>query len=221
MKLHAVLIAAGLFAASLVGRADAAIVFNEVGGDAGNTIATAMDTGATLTQTSGPLQINGALSLEQAAGPDYVDIYKFFFVPTASVDIFTGIAFDPSLIADPVLYLFDSAGKGVAMDDESGGSGQAFMSLYLASGAYYVAIAFAGVEPLDAFSNPIFDTFGNQLVLSSDPLDSWLEEPLAVDPATQGAYRITAQVPVPGTLALALAGLFALRSTRGRYCRAA
>ena len=223
MKLYAVLLAAGLFAASLLGRADAAIVFTEVG-DAGNMIGTAADTGATLTNTSGSLQINGAISLEPSAGPDYVDMYKFMFAPATGTDkftVFTGSAFDPWLIADPVLYLFDWEGKGIAMDDESGGSGQARMSLFLATGTYYIAIAFAGVEPLDGDGNPIFDTFGNQSVLSLLALDSWLEEPFANEPGIVGAYGITAQVPVPGTLALALAGIFAAWSTRGRQRRVA
>jgi hypothetical protein len=109
-----------------------------------------------------------------------------------------------------VLYLFDAMGVGIAMDDESGGAGQAFLQTAdLLPGTYFLAIAFAGVEPLDGNGGSIFDAFGSLAVLSTDPLASWLEAPFALDPSTVGAYSIEFSVPIPGTLALALAGLLA------------
>lgn len=208
MSLHRYFLAAVLLAMCLFRPAHAAAVYTEVG-DAGDAIATAQAAGS----AGNGLTINGSLSLEPALGPDYVDIFSFFYGGGFPLQISTGSSFDPSKIADPVLYLFDSSGVGIAMDDESGGFGQATLLTSLAAGTYYLAIAFAGVEPLDGLGNSIFDVFGSLAVLSTEPLASWLEAPFANDPSTVGAYSISiAAIPLPGTLlllfgALAAAGL--------------
>lgn len=210
MKTLRSLALAALMAAAPIA-ALAAPIYVEAG-DAGNSTATAADTGASL----GALEIQGQISLEPNAGPDFVDLFKFTVSKTANFRARTGTGFDPALIADPVIYLFDADGKGVAMDDESGGNGQAAMLQWLSAGTYYLAIAYAGVEPLDANGGSIFDAFGSLAVLSTDPLDSWLEAPFALDPATVGHYSIQMAVPLPGTLALALAGLLAVAPVRTR-----
>jgi hypothetical protein len=199
------LLVATLFAAASIGTASAAVIFTETT-DAGNAIATAADTTALI----GLSRIDGNLSLEPNQGPDFVDLFKVSTATGGKLRARTGSGFDPALIADPVLYLFDAMGVGIAMDDESGGAGQAFLQTAdLLPGTYFLAIAFAGVEPLDGNGGSIFDAFGSLAVLSADPLASWLEAPFAFDPSTVGAYSIEFSVPIPGTLALALAGLLA------------
>jgi MYXO-CTERM domain-containing protein len=92
------------------------------------------------------------------------------------------------------------------MDDASGGNAQAFMQLLsgLPAGDYYLAIAFAGMEPLDGGGNPIFDTFGSGALSSPQPLASWFGSPFAIDPGIVGDYQLGVQsVDEPATPLLA------------------
>ena len=203
MKLFRSTVAAVLLSVTLIGPASAVNIFVE-GVDAGDTIDTAADTTGL-----GPVDgIQGALSLEEANGPDFVDMFKIVVGQPGTRQFGTGSSFSSALIADPVLYLFDEFGFGVAMDDESGGEGQARLFANLMAGIYYLAIAYAGVEPLDGGGFSIFDAFGSLAVISANPLASWLEAPFALDPGTVGAYSIF--VPEPGTLGLAALGLLGL-----------
>lgn len=203
-----------LLAALLLGAAFAshAVLVTETG-DAGDALATANDAAV-----PGLTLITGALSNEFCCS-DLVDIYRVSIpYPTR----FTATTIDdPALIADPVLFLFDASGVGVAMDDESAGNGKAYLSLSgsVAAGIYYLAVAFAGMEPLDGSGNPIFDAFGSLAVLSGDPLASWGGAPFATDPAITGAYAIAITIPEIGTLLLAGLGIGvipALRKSRRR-----
>lgn len=210
-RLHSLVPAVVLGAVLIAGLATAApTVIAET--DAGQTLATAQDL-----RTPSPyeLLINGRLSNEPSS-LDRIDMYR---ISVGHQSFLTWTTDDPGLVlADPVLYLFSSTGRGIAMDDESGGNGQAFMSLFLTSGLgdYFVAIAFAGMEPLDGLGNPIFDTFGSGAVLSADPLADWLAADGLVpnDPGVLGAYSLNISVPTPGTLVLAGLALFGL--ARGR-----
>jgi hypothetical protein len=177
--------------------------------NAGDTTATAQD----LRPLGGGL-ISGALSNEGAT-LDWVDMY-LVSAGTGKFYASTGDGLDLSLVADPVLYLFDALGRAVAMDDESGGNGQALIDILsgLAEGDYYLAIAFGGVEPLDAGGNALFDVFGTGGVLSMDPLATWGGSPLAIDPGIAGRYQLAFVVPAPGTLALTGLGLAALLGAR-------
>jgi hypothetical protein len=200
------LLASAFLAAALPHAATAALVTEA--GDAGQTLAGAQVAGAIPPLTD----ISGSLSAEPGNGPDYVDMYRIY-IPGGRFFASTG-AGDPGLIADPVLFLFDASGAGVAMDDESGGNAQASLSTgILNTGFYYLAIAFAGLEPLDSGSSSIFDVVGSGAVLSLAALDSWFGTPIAIDPAIEGRYAITtAVVPLPGTLLLVILGLAALRA---------
>lgn len=200
------LLASAFLAAALPHAASAALVTEA--GDAGETLAGAQAAGSIPPLTG----IRGSLSAEPANGPDYVDMYRIF-IPGGKFFASTGAGTDPGLIADPVLFLFDASGAGVAMDDESGGFGQASLSTsHLNTGFYYLAIAFAGLEPWHA-GGSIFDVFGGGAVLSLAALDSWFGSPFAIDPAVEGRYEIaTSLVPLPGTLLLAVLGLVALRA---------
>jgi hypothetical protein len=178
--------------------------------DAGDQLATAQD--ATIVG-SYEIVINGALSNEPAT-LDWVDLYRISVNGSQTSAFTTGGA---GLLDDPVLFLFDSLGRGVAMDDESGGFGQAFLGVLhsLAVGDYYLGIAFAGMEALDGSGASIFDTFGSGAVLTATSLASWGGFPFAIDPGVPGSYLLTASsIPEPGTLALALLGLVAIARLR-------
>lgn len=213
MKLFRTAIAASLLCVTLIGPASAVSIYVEGASDAGATLGTAADaTGFS------PLHgIEGAVSLEPNTGPDYVDMFAISLPSMGWFTAHTGTGFDPFLIADPVLFLFDAMGKGIAMDDESGGEGQAMLTRMLMAGTYYLAITYAGVEPLDSDGASIFDAFGSLDVLSSNPLAAWLEVPFAIDPSTVGAYQISISlVPEPGIIGLTLIGLLGLGTLRRR-----
>jgi len=198
-------------------RADVVTVVTEAG-DAGDSLATAFDA-----RQPGHLRIVGGLSAEQSS-LDYVDMYRLN-LDTTMLQASTGAGNDAALIADPVLFLFDAAGMGVAMDDEGGGFSQALLRLLNTPliGDYYLAIAYAGLDALDAMGNSIFDTFGTGAVSSSaGALASWFGEPLSINDAVQGRYDVSLRVPEPGTWALVALGLVPLLGRRaGRALRSA
>jgi hypothetical protein len=201
-------------ACALTGSAALALPVSEVG-DAGDLLA-----GAQI--TSGPLlEISGSLS-RNPNGPDptdYVDMYRIVITDPATFTVTTN-----GTLSDPVLFLFNAAGEGVAMndDDPSGLNGAQSLIASLGggvtSGVYYLAIAFAGLEPFAASFAPLFDTFGSQSVLTVDALASWGGEPLATNLDIPGGYTISiTQVPAPGVLLLVLlgaAGLVGVRRAR-------
>jgi len=206
------LLAVTLFGASLACSASP-LVWTE-SGDSGETLATANDASG----ISPILGITGALSNEPNAGPDRVDLFRIDINNTSA---FSALTIDDfSVIADPVLFLFDAAGIGVAMDDESGGNGKARLTMpsNLAPGTYFLAIAFAGMEPLDGNGDPIFDTFGDFSVLSASPLDSWGGSPFVIDPSVIGAYQIDITLPETGTLLLASLAIALAARARRRRC---
>lgn len=180
--------------------------------DAGDTLGTAQDVRA----LGFDLQISGGLSNETTS-PDWVDVYQVrhgnyprFVASTAA---------GPGLLDDPVLFLFDSGGVGVAMDDEGGGFAQALIRFLggVSQGDYFLAIAFAGMEALDFSGNSIFDTFGSGGLTSFNPLASWGGSPFALDPAVPGAYKLKVMsVDEPGTLLLAALALAAVARVQRR-----
>ena len=208
MKLLRSLAAVALLAAAWMSSAAASVIFTETT-DAGDSLTTAADTTAVV----GLSRINGRLSNEPST-LDYVDMFKLSITSAGRFKATTGTLFDPFLIADPVLFLFDASGIGIAMDDESGGDSQASLGFTLAPGDYFLAIAFAGIEPLDINGNPIFNAFGDLAVISTGALGSWSGPLFAIDPAIVGAYSFS--VPLPGTLALVLLGLAAAANVRSR-----
>jgi len=205
------LVAAGsLVAASLLQTAVAAPVVEIP--DAGDTLATAQDVRA----FGFELQISGGLSNETTS-PDWVDMYQ---VRHGNYSLFVaGTAAGPGLLDDPVLFLFDSGGFGVAMDDEGGGFAQALIRLVssLSQGDYFLAIAFAGMEALDGSNASIFDTFGSGNLTSLNPLASWGGTPFVIDPAISGAYQLSVQsVDEPATLLLVALAIAAVGGVQRR-----
>jgi hypothetical protein len=166
----------------------------------------------------GPIQeITGELSIFDG---DLVDMFGFYIGnPFSAVTV----RVDEFYIADPVLYLFDAAGKGVYMDDDSGGLGQAALGALPSGygvGWYFLAIAFSGVQPIDSFGNAIFDVFGDLGVTSVDAVAGWDGSALSSNFDLPGKYSIRVTgVPEPGTFLLLLAGLGALGFRPSRFGR--
>ena len=213
--LRSLVVAGSLVAASFLQPAIAAPVVETP--DAGDTLATAQDVRA----FGFELQISGGLSNETTS-PDRVDMYQ---VSHGNYPRFVAsTAAGPGLLDDPVLFLFNSSGVGVAMDDESGGFAQALIRLVsvLSQGDYFLAIAFAGMEAFDTNGASIFDTFGSGAVSSLNPLASWGGSPFALDPAVPGSYQLSVlNVDEPGTLvlvALALAAVGRVQRRRSSAC---
>jgi hypothetical protein len=201
-------------ALALISSPVAALPWIEMG-DAGETIATAQSTTEPVTSISGSLYSN-------PNGPgqiDLVDIFRIAVGAPSFLRITTGNGLAPNAIDDPVLYLFDQNGVAIVMNDDDGLNGAQstitpLNSSYLA-GIYYIAIAFAGVEPLGTGGTSLFDIFGSFAVNSTDPLASWTGAPLSTNPDLNGSYTLTLKtVPVPSGLLLlmpCLLGLGALR----------
>lgn len=183
-------------------------------GDAGDSTATAVN-------VYSDNRIEGSLNANPF-GPDpfdLVDLFRITIGKPANFMASTGDGSDPFLIADPVLYLFDSAGMAVAMNDDADGSQSIITGLPagFGPGVYFLGIAFAGVEPTDGI-DPLFDVFGSGAVLSANALGGWQGDPLTPNFDIPGLYAIDlVGVPEPGSLmllALGLLGAAASRRTR-------
>ncbi len=136
----------------------------------------------------------------------------------------------PGTVRNPMLYLFDSSGRGVdANDNVDPQNPQALLPDHhqlspISPGLYFLAIAPFANRPFGA-GTPIFGNIGGPGIVGPDrthPVDSWVNTPL-VD---QGGYRIhltgagfaATPVPEPGSIAfvcgVGLAGLVQLHRKR-------
>ncbi len=211
-KLRTLLV--GITTAALLSAPALATPWVEVG-DAGDTIATAQGTLQPVTSISGSLfgSQNGPFAY------DLVDLYKIAVGAPTYLNITTAPGTAPDAINDPVLYLFDSMGMALVMNDDDGVNGTqstigALGPIYL-PGNYYIAVTFAGVEPLSAAGASLFDVFGSFLAISSDPLSTWGGAPLTTNFDVPGGYQLTlTTIPVPSGLLLLVPGLFGLVAAR-------
>jgi hypothetical protein len=118
---------------------------------------------------------------------------------------------------DFVLFLFDAAGLGVFMsDDESFVSRDPMLPALpggFGTGVYYLAIAFALTNPIDASDMSIFEFTGSPVEnadAAAGPLAGWQlnssfpTSPFAYDILLTGATN--SDIPEPATAALLMAG---------------
>ena len=198
-----------------------AITWIEVG-DAGQSIATA--------QTPTP------------AGQPLNNIFGSF-LSTSDVDIYTIFISNPALFSattvlgtstliDTQLFLFNSSGLPVSMNDDAPGGSTIQSTLPLANtpgpltaGIYYLAISLSDNEPVN-FANQLLFALGATTSvrgpnpIATGPLFNWDSSGVAPG-STIGAYQINltgaSTVPEPSTIALCAIGtLGILRIARRR-----
>jgi hypothetical protein len=128
-------------------------------------------------------------------------------------------------IPDPQLFLFDSSGRGVYMNDNGDGIGaQSHLEAGdpfgpTSPGLYYLAIGWFNNEPLSSLGN-IFNegsgTNGPDPIGGAEPIESWNDDVVGrVDSPTAYEIRLTgvgpfSRTPEPSSLALLGAGLCSL-----------
>lgn len=190
-------------------------------GDAGQLISTAQ-----LTAGSGAIStIRG--SLLTSSGTDYADVFRVYLQGGSLFSATTtgsSIAFNNF---DTSLFLFNSAGLGVVANDDDPSVGPTSTISYTAASAgfYFLAIAGAGYTPVSG-SGAIFGSLiGLDQVGPAGPggagaLSGWSSSSSEGDVyeiLLSGAFAgpsVTAVVPEPAGLMLAVMGLGALRMSR-------
>lgn len=203
------------------------IVWNEQGSGAGSSIATAqviIDTAP-----NSLAAINGTLNaINPVVGSPFyeVDIYQIRIIDVGSFSA-RSVSGNPD---DTALFLFDSAGLGVYMNDDTTTDLLAFLPSGdpagpASNGLYYIAVALGGTEAFDASAISSFlaggftDIRGGNVLAGA--LDSWSptfqsgNELLTYSIEFTGA-AVAFPVPEPSTLALLLFGLVAVTLSRRR-----
>lgn len=194
---------AAMAALALPTTASAGFVWNEHAPGAGDVLATAQ---ATYDSTFNTLDaISGALN--NTTGAYEVDLYRIRIDNPAN--------FSATVLGDPLdfaLYLFDAAGLGVFMSDDNPFPNPVLPALPGAAGVYYLAVAFALSNPVDAADSAIFDFTASPVEgpTGAGPLASWQLQPsfagspFSYDILLTGATN--SDIPEPATAALLLAG---------------
>ena len=212
-------VASVALAATLVCSAAAAapLVYVEV--DTGNLTGTAEVAAAS---GFGELQIRG--SFVDATGgfaPNVVDLFGFT-IGTAGRYFFDTVGSD---VADTQLFLFDASGNGLTWNnDRSTAPVDTWSALdaFLDVGNYFIAVSLYGLDPFDGANNSIFDTLlnGGGSIAGTGALAGWNDfSGAALFDRTD--YVVTAYVPAPGALGLALAALGLMAGVSARPRRAA
>ena len=222
---------AGSLAASLVisTAASAGVVWQEKAPGAGDLTTTAQ---VTADSAQGPLTgITGALRSVVPVGNSgnpttfEIDVYQIRIDPTLGFFSARTVSSTPD---DTSLFLFDSMGLGVYMNDDNGVDLlSALPDRDLLAGFYYIAVALGGAEAYDAAMVASFMAGGFTDVRDGDtnagPLQSWGTQFAAgTEPDFGYSIELTGArvaVPEPATLALVLfmaIGLVAKRRATAR-----
>ena len=198
---------AAAFALALPGAASAGFIWTEKAPGAGDLLASAQTTYDSAFNTLD--SISGALT--NTTGAYEVDLYR--------IRIADPNAFSATLHGDPLdfaLYLFDEAGLGVFMsDDNPSYPDPALPGLPggFSGGVYYLAVAFALSNPVDATDTSIFDFTGSpveNVAAGTGALAGWqlnpgfATSPFGYDILLTGATN--SDLPEPATAALLMAG---------------
>ena len=167
----------------------------------------------------GELQIRGKFA-DGSGGfdPNLVDLYGFS-ITNAGRYFFNTVGSD---VVDTQLFLFDSAGNGLAWNNDLSTTPVdtwSALDAFLDVGNYFIGVSVFGLDPFDDAFESIFDTLGNggAALAGTGALAGW-DDFSGATIFDRVDYVITAYVPTPGALSLALAalGLMAGVSARAR-----
>jgi len=228
-------------AAALAVSATAGPIFDEPpGGDAGNSLDTAADVKTDDGQGSIGLikgEIKGSSGYVGGFG-DYQDLYRIYIADPLQFSAETFALDGDDGLRDPMLFLFDEQGRGIAamnnlngddlqarlLNDDGGGD-----PLFSTPGIFYLAITSAMSEATVLFGNEIVPLFEMGLpdhqVGQVVPHGNWGGESLAgwtppTDFENVGRYEIglagVVSLPVPAPAGLAVLGLAAMGRRRRR-----
>ncbi|MDP6986472.1 MAG: hypothetical protein QGG74_00375 [Phycisphaerales bacterium] len=233
------LVAVATLAVSVATAAAGPIFDEPPGGDAGNSLSTAED--VKTDDGTGPIgvikgELKGTNGFVGGYG-DYQDLYRIFIADPAVFSAET-FALDPQVgLRDPMLYLFDEQGRGIAaMNNLDGDNLQATLvnssangPLFTAPGVYYLAITSAMSEATVLYGDEIVPLFEMGLqehqVGQVLPHGAWAGAPLSgwtppTDFENVGLYEIglsgVESLPVPAPAGLAILGLAAFGRRRRR-----
>lgn len=216
---HAAAVAALAGAVAVPGTASAGFVWVESGpGGAGDVPATAQATYDSSFNTLDGIQGMLTSMVPVNGNPLYqVDLYKIRISDWAAFSATTDLAANGAL--DSALFLFDSSGSGVYMNDDTSAGMLATLPAGdaagpVANGIYYLAVALGGTLALDGLSQAMFNGGNFTDVLGGNgngPLAAWAagfpsfdESPWSYSIALTGATN--SDIPEPGGIALLLAG---------------
>jgi hypothetical protein len=170
----------------------------------------------------GELRIEGTfLDASGGLSPNLVDLYGFSITNSGRY-FFNTLG---SGVADTQLFLFDSAGMGLAWNNDASVTPVATWSALdatLGVGNYFIAVTWFGMDPVDDAGLSIFDTLGNAggPIAGTGALSGWADFS-GVTLFDRGDYVITGYLPTPSALALALAALGLMAGVSTRRPRAA
>ena len=170
-----------------------AVVFTEPASDAGQTLATAANTGLAVGGSGTLTGISGTIGTAVDA-----DLYLFTVNSTVT---FTAAALggasstQAGSAIDTSLFLFSSTGVPlVANDDQSNTNFQASLTTTLTAGTYYLGISLSGNEPVNSASQ--------QLFTSDQPTTNVRGPASGLNPTTESTFNGQTFVAETGTYAI-------------------